>query len=423
MRRIYYALLCCCFVLGFCSVAWGTPASEGKKIVISKATNQLAFYQADRLVRVFRVATGKDPSFTPEGSFRIINKTVNPPYYRLHIPGGAPNNPLGTRWLGLSPQGTVYGIHGNNKKSSIGTYASEGCIRMYNEDILWLYERIPYGTPVEIVRYPMDFRIFEEAHDIQVKVNGEFLTYPREAGPVVVKEQLFLPLRPLVEPLGYQLQWDSKTETVTLVQGDTQIILHIDDPGYRLNQTAYKANHAPMMYGYATYLPLYFYDQILGAKVDWKQKERVAVIEAVKNETSQLIPPPPLPTSPEEEGPGDRPVEININNEKVFLSNQEIPLWVDGHILIPVNPLLEYLGLAMTWVEEKNEFHIVDAKNRELVVQQGNLEGQLGREVFSFTSLPLLQNSRLYLPVEDLARAFGWQMQYDEIEKRLTIQL
>ena len=48
--------------------------------------------------------------------------------------------------------GGEYAIHGTNRPNSIGTYASYGCIRMYNQDITDLYERVSVGTQVYVTR-------------------------------------------------------------------------------------------------------------------------------------------------------------------------------------------------------------------------------------------------------------------------------
>ena len=66
------------------------------------------------------------------------------------IPGGAPNNPMGVAALTLS--GGEYAIHGTNRPGSIGTYASYGCIRMFNHDIVDLFQRVSVGTPVVVTR-------------------------------------------------------------------------------------------------------------------------------------------------------------------------------------------------------------------------------------------------------------------------------
>jgi lipoprotein-anchoring transpeptidase ErfK/SrfK len=66
------------------------------------------------------------------------------------IPGGAPNNPMGAAALTLS--GGDYAIHGTNNPGSIGGFVSYGCIRMYNQDITDLYDRVSVGTPVLVTR-------------------------------------------------------------------------------------------------------------------------------------------------------------------------------------------------------------------------------------------------------------------------------
>jgi lipoprotein-anchoring transpeptidase ErfK/SrfK len=66
------------------------------------------------------------------------------------IPGGAPNNPMGVAALTLS--NGDYAIHGTNNPGSIGGFVSYGCIRMHNQDIVDLYDRVVVGTPVVVTR-------------------------------------------------------------------------------------------------------------------------------------------------------------------------------------------------------------------------------------------------------------------------------
>ena len=66
------------------------------------------------------------------------------------IPGGAPNNPMGAAAMTLS--GGEYAIHGTNQPGSIGGFVSYGCIRMYNADVLDLYNRVGWGTTVVVTR-------------------------------------------------------------------------------------------------------------------------------------------------------------------------------------------------------------------------------------------------------------------------------
>jgi lipoprotein-anchoring transpeptidase ErfK/SrfK len=66
------------------------------------------------------------------------------------IPGGSPRNPMGVAAMTLA--GGEYAIHGTNVPSSIGGFVSYGCIRMLNDDISDLYQRVSVGTTVTVTR-------------------------------------------------------------------------------------------------------------------------------------------------------------------------------------------------------------------------------------------------------------------------------
>ncbi|CFX82111.1 L,D-transpeptidase catalytic domain [Syntrophomonas zehnderi OL-4] len=89
-------------------------------------------------IKTYPVAVGKPSTPTPPGNWTIVQKTVDP--------GG----PFGARWMRLSIPFGGYGIHGTNNPSSIGKAVSHGCIRMYNNDVIELYDLVPIGTPVNI---------------------------------------------------------------------------------------------------------------------------------------------------------------------------------------------------------------------------------------------------------------------------------
>lgn len=126
---------------------------KGYWIAINKTKRILTIYKDREVHRKCPIAPGREPSFTPEGKLKIVTKCVNPSWsnHGKYSPGGSPNNPLGKRWMGLSPKGgSVYGIHGSNLPYSIGSDASAGCIRMINSEVEEVYEYIPVGTEVWI---------------------------------------------------------------------------------------------------------------------------------------------------------------------------------------------------------------------------------------------------------------------------------
>nr|WP_244606564.1 L,D-transpeptidase [Arsenicitalea aurantiaca] len=91
-----------------------------------------------------RVTAKKEwPGWTPPAAMR-----KRQPHLPAYMPGG-PNNPLGARALYLGS--TLYRIHGTNEPMSIGQNVSSGCIRMVNEDVIDLYQRVGVGARVIVI--------------------------------------------------------------------------------------------------------------------------------------------------------------------------------------------------------------------------------------------------------------------------------
>ncbi len=130
-------------------------------VLIRTSERRLYLVRDDGTALRYRIAVGK-PGKQWFGEARIDGKYVKPAWSpplevkrdnpRLPdvIPGGAPNNPMGVRALTLDRD--EYAIHGTNRPDSIGTFASYGCIRMLNADILDLYEQVGVGTRVVVER-------------------------------------------------------------------------------------------------------------------------------------------------------------------------------------------------------------------------------------------------------------------------------
>jgi lipoprotein-anchoring transpeptidase ErfK/SrfK len=126
------------------------------QIVVDLGDLRLYLYRDGKLVKSYSVATGSAEFPTPTGSYVITSKVMNPTWYPPNsewakdakpIPPGI-ENPLGTRWIGTSAP--AVGIHGTPDDSSIGTYASHGCIRMHIWEVEDLFERVVIGLPVII---------------------------------------------------------------------------------------------------------------------------------------------------------------------------------------------------------------------------------------------------------------------------------
>jgi hypothetical protein len=127
-------------------------------VKVSKSTFILTLYINDDFIKEYPVSVG-DPqknTDTPTGTFTIGTKTIHPTWYKRtddgrkeEVPYGDSRNVLGTRWMGFkeSPQ---LGIHGTTQPETIGKKISNGCVRMYNNDVEELYDLLPEGAKVVI---------------------------------------------------------------------------------------------------------------------------------------------------------------------------------------------------------------------------------------------------------------------------------
>ncbi|KAA0014318.1 L,D-transpeptidase family protein [Billgrantia pellis] len=143
------------------------PDAPREGIVVNLSELRLYYYSRPGIVETYPISIGRDGYATPVGVTRTTVKVKDPhwspprsmreeaaargePAPSIVPPG--PDNPLGRHaiLLGLPS----YLIHGTNRPDGVGMRASRGCIRMFPEDIESLYERVPSGTPVNIIDQP-----------------------------------------------------------------------------------------------------------------------------------------------------------------------------------------------------------------------------------------------------------------------------
>lgn len=266
--------------------ASAAQAASSELIIVNKKTNKLAYFSGGKLERTFPVATGKTKSLTPEGSFRIVVKVKNRPYYKEKIPGGDPANPLGDRWLGLEVNGTMgttYAIHGNNNESSIGKYVSAGCIRMHNDDIHWLYPRVAKNTTVIITSSTLNMESIASKAGYTLGHNVFAGTFILHGEAVKLKDpfveensQIFIPLRESVALLGGTLKQQPGTGALMITIGDRTVIHKPQTAqavvnGKTVTITASRLKNSRLL------IPLESLTGLFGLPYTWKSKDHTVI--------------------------------------------------------------------------------------------------------------------------------------------------
>lgn len=285
LMLVFGLLIAACF-----AGAGKVEAAGSDLIIVNKKTNKLAYFSEGKLVKTFPVATGKSKELTPEGSFKMVVKVKNRPYYKDKIPGGDPANPLGDRWLGLEVNGTygtTYAIHGNNNESSIGKYVSAGCIRMHNADIHWLYPKIAKNTRVIITTssftmesiatkngYPVGSKLFAGAFEVDgiiTKLNDPF---------IIDNSRVFVPLRESVTLLGGSLQSEAGTGALLITIGDRTVTYKPSSDKAFLNGESVTILPSRNVSN-RLLIPLSILPDLFGIKVQWDSQSQLVKIEGI----------------------------------------------------------------------------------------------------------------------------------------------
>jgi len=131
-------------------------------ILVDITSRALHFWSEDQSIyRLFPTSVPLSDELTRKGRTEVVQKVVNPqwrptpsmrernPEWPEVVEGGAPDNPLGVRALYLS--WTYYRIHGTHDTRKIGRRSSNGCVGLYNEHILELFEYAQIGTQVLLI--------------------------------------------------------------------------------------------------------------------------------------------------------------------------------------------------------------------------------------------------------------------------------
>jgi L,D-transpeptidase ErfK/SrfK len=204
------------------------PDTPRKGIVVNLATMRLFQYKeigTSLSVRTYPIGVGTSERPTPTGTMHVARKAVRPTW---HVPASiakehrkkgdilpaavppGPDNPLGEYALYLSKSG--YLIHGTNKPASIGLTATNGCLRLYPENVKTLFDDTPVKTPVLIVNQP--YLIGQRKGVLYLEAHS-----PLEGSGGLESEKLHARLKAIEKNAGRRLDWKKVKEVQAAARG------------------------------------------------------------------------------------------------------------------------------------------------------------------------------------------------------------
>ncbi|MDQ0203655.1 L,D-transpeptidase [Pectinatus haikarae] len=240
------------------------PAVDPVRLLINIPARWIRLYNNDICTAAYPVAVGKPATPTPTGNFKVIDKEINPTWIdpddlSVQIPSGE-DNPLGYRWIGI---GGNYGIHGTNRPSSIGSFTSNGCVRVKEENIEALFPKVEIGTPVKII---YDRLVVEKASNGSIAYyiypdiyNTQALT----VGSVIDRLKTF----------GVENFADipSIREEISLANGSANYVGFPINLAFEDRMLPFKA----VKTGSGIYLPAYALAAAANLSIDWDEKSKM----------------------------------------------------------------------------------------------------------------------------------------------------
>lgn len=155
------------------------PSTVHSGIVLNTSELRLYYYPPDGSEpKSFPIGIGRQGLYTPQGQTTVVSKRANPtwsptprmrqedPRLPVTVPAG-PDNPLGLHAMYLG--WPSYRIHGTNHEKGVGRRASSGCIRMYKDEIKWLFAQIKPGTQVTSIEEPIKMAWLDDGFYIEAQ--------------------------------------------------------------------------------------------------------------------------------------------------------------------------------------------------------------------------------------------------------------
>jgi L,D-transpeptidase ErfK/SrfK len=229
------------------------PDAPRKGIVINLAAMRLFQFKGDSeslAVLTYPVGVGTEERPSPRGQMYVERKVSRPTWHvpasiaKDHLEKGdplpakvlpGPQNPLGECALYLSEPS--YLMHGTNKPASIGLRATNGCIRLYPEDVKRLYENTPVKTPVNIVNQPY---LLGQSHGVvYMEVHA-----PTEDVDAAEFDKVYAKLKNIEKESGRTLDWSKVKKVLAEARGIPVPIFEIrqgeKEPGGELDWSKIK---------------------------------------------------------------------------------------------------------------------------------------------------------------------------------------
>jgi L,D-transpeptidase ErfK/SrfK len=318
------------------------PDAPRNGIVINLAAMRLFQFKGNSgplTVLTYPVGVGTEERPSPMGQMRVERKVNRPTWHvpasiaRDHLKKGdplpatvlpGPQNPLGEYALYLSAQS--YLIHGTNKPASIGLRATNGCFRLYPEDVKRLYESTPVKTPVSIVNQP--YLLGQSNGVVYLEVHGS-----REDVDAAELDKIYAKLKTIEKKSGRTLDWSNVKKVLAEARGIPVPIFEIRPGSGKVVAEPTEVKH-PSELNFKPKIPELKTDAWSVLAADMREEKDAVRLAAIINHQG-----PHIPARVIAKDSGYRVIAgpfTDIKEAKDTIKRLKIDLELDGSLIEPV---------------------------------------------------------------------------------------
>lgn len=203
------------------------PETAHEGIILNTSEMRLYYYAPDGSApKTFPIGIGRQGLYTPKGTTTVQYKKANPtwsptprmrqedPSLPVTVPAGV-DNPLGLHAMYLG--WPSYRIHGTNHEKGVGRRASSGCIRMYRDEIKWLFDQVTPGTKVTSIEEPIKMAWIDGVFYLEAEPNNiqiDEIEYKNRQITVEVPDGIIAKIRKKADDKVDTIDWQKVREVL-----------------------------------------------------------------------------------------------------------------------------------------------------------------------------------------------------------------
>ncbi|WP_374016343.1 stalk domain-containing protein [Paenibacillus thiaminolyticus] len=218
-----------------------------------------------------------------------------------------------------------------------------------------------------------------------------------DAGAVLDGNYLLIPLRPVMEEIGYELTWNAKSKSAEAVKGELLTSVELNKEQYNYAKMPIQLGKAPVLKDNRMYVPLQFASEVLKADVTLNEQGDITI-----ESRPEQIP---------QDSFGGMHWVIVVNGEGIGVPTEDV-FTTEDDVMVPAEAIGKALGYTVEHNKDTGAYEFLRGA-KWIALQEGRMSAAVGKMGVELNTAPIVKDGKLYLPFGSLADVFGVKTRID----------